>query len=112
MECMRRGRGFTLVEIMTVVLLIGIILAIAIPSFINSRQKSRATVCVRNLSRMDMAKEEWAMANNLAEGAPVTMDQIVSSFIKYVPQCPSGGTYTVNPVGTAPTCSVGGEHSL
>jgi type II secretion system protein G len=60
----RRERGFTLVEIMIVVLIIGILLAIAVPSFMNARERSRANACRANLRQIQAAKEQWAMANN------------------------------------------------
>ena len=59
----RRERGFTLVEIMIVVLIIGILLAIAVPSFMNARERSRANACRANLRQIQAAKEQWALVN-------------------------------------------------
>ncbi|MCL6624082.1 MAG: prepilin-type N-terminal cleavage/methylation domain-containing protein, partial [Fimbriimonadales bacterium] len=56
----RRRKGFTLVEIMIVVLIIGILLAIAIPNFMRARETSRTKSCISNLRQIDAAKEQWA----------------------------------------------------
>ncbi len=107
----RRSKGFTLVEIMIVVLIIGILLAIAVPNFIRARETSRTKSCVANLRQIDAAKEQWAMDNKASNGDAVT-GTLWPDYIKKAPECPSGGTYTVNVIGTDPTCSIGGSHSL
>ncbi|GMV35649.1 MAG: hypothetical protein AMXMBFR61_01570 [Fimbriimonadales bacterium] len=108
----RQHTGLTLIELMVVVLIIGILLVVAVPNYVRARTKSQTTVCLRNLAKIDMAKEHWAMANKASNGATVTMDDLVSDFLKAAPVCPAGGDYDPRPVGTAPTCSIGGEHSL
>ncbi len=104
--------GLTLVELMIVVLIISILLAVAVPNYVRARTKSQTTVCLRNLAKLDMAKEHWAMANKASDGAVVTMGDLVADFLKEAPVCPAGGDYEPQPVGTEPTCSIGGEHSL
>jgi type II secretion system protein G len=108
----RRERGFTLVEIMIVVLIIGILLAIAVPSFMNARERSRANACRANLRQIQAAKEQWAMANNQGPNAEPTQAQLTNGFLQSWPVCPSGGTYTIGNMSTNPTCSIGGNHSL
>lgn len=102
-----RKRAFTLVEIMIVVLIIGILLAIAVPQFMRARAKSQGSTCVGNLRQIESAKEMFAMENKLANGAPVTINDIWPTYIRQSnkPECPSGGTYTIDNVGTNPTCS-------
>ena len=114
---MKRGeKGFTLIEIMIVVLIIGILLAIAVPNFVKARETSRTKACVANLKQIDSAKEQWAMDNKKAEGDAVTNGLTdlcgTGKYIKKTPVCPSGGTYTVDVIGTDPTCSIGGAHAL
>jgi prepilin-type N-terminal cleavage/methylation domain-containing protein len=106
----RRGeKGFTLIEIMIGVLIIGILLAIAVPNFIKARETSRAKACVSNLKQIDAAKEQWAMDNKAAAGAAVALADLVgaANYIKATPECPSNGVYTEGAVGADPTCSIG-----
>jgi prepilin-type N-terminal cleavage/methylation domain-containing protein len=107
----RRKKGFTLVEIMIVVLIIGILLAIAVPNFIKARETSRTKSCISNLRQIDAGKEQYAMDNKKADGDPVAQGDLVPTYIKKWPECPSGGTYTINNVGTDPTCDQPG-HTL
>ena len=106
-------RAFTLVEIMIVVLIIGILVAIAVPNFIRARESARARACVGNLRQIDSAKEQYAMDNRLAQGATIgTLASLcgtgTTTYIKGgAPNCPSSGTYTVGVLGTDPTCSIG-----
>ena len=110
-------KGFTLVEIMIVVLIIGILLAIAVPNFIKARETSRAKSCIANLKQIDAAKEQWAMDNRVpaTQAAPALSTLVgTTAYIKNSPQCPSGGTYTVgaSTIADPPTCSVGSPHVL
>jgi len=101
----RKNKGFTLVEIMIVVLIIGILLAIAVPNFIKARETSRKQTCIGNLKQMDSAKEQWAMENNKTTGDAAAWADIVPNYVKAQPSCPSGGAYTVDVIGTNPSCS-------
>ena len=107
MKGLRQVKGFTLVEIMIVVAIIGILIAIAVPGFIRARSQSRMKSCQENLTKIDGAKEQWSLENNQGPGATVTSDMIAtgnSGYLKTFPKEPSGGTYTINPVGTNPAC--------
>lgn len=98
-------KGFTLVEIMIVVAIIGILIAIAVPGFIKARERSRANACGENLAKIDGSKEQWALENKMGATDSVTIATLVSDgYLKKVPSCPSGGTYTENTVGASPTC--------
>ena len=93
---------------MIVVLIIGILMAIAVPNFIRARESSRRNSCIANLKQMDSAKEQWAMDNKKATGDACQMSDIAGTYMKGAaagPTCPGGGSYTVNAVGTNPACS-------
>ena len=102
-------KGFTLVEIMIVVAIIGILVAIAVPGFINARTQSRQKACVENLSKIDGAKEQWALETNAQVGAtPVWTDLVGANqdgILKKEPVCPAGGTYTIGALSVDPTCN-------
>ncbi len=108
---MKAQRGTTALELMIVVLIIGVLAAIAVPNFLQARENSRRKTCIANLRGMDQGKEQWAMENKAAEGAAVTITQLVNGkFLRGPltgPQCPAGGTYALMPVGKSPTCTVG-----
>jgi len=101
--------GFTLVEIMIVVAIIGLLAAIAIPNFMKAREKAQTNSCIANLRQIDGAKTLWALDNSQSTGDPVVMGDIVTDYIKGTPVCAAGGTYTLNAVGTSPTCSATGH---
>jgi prepilin-type N-terminal cleavage/methylation domain-containing protein len=107
----RKNFGFTLVEIMIVVAIIGMLAAIAIPNFVKARGTAQKNACIRNLREIDGAKEQWALEFKKSGGS--TLDETaVNSYIKGgAPSCPGGGTYSYGNVDANPTCSVAG-HTL
>jgi len=100
-------RGFTLIEIMIVVLIIAVLLAIAIPNFMKARDTSRAKACIANLRQIDSAKMQWAMdTKKVGTDVPVLLN-LSPDYVKDFPTCPSGAVaYTINAVDTPPVCTV------
>jgi prepilin-type N-terminal cleavage/methylation domain-containing protein len=105
-----RTGGFTLVEIMIVVAIIGLLAAIAIPNFVKARMTAQATGCINNLRQIEGAIQTWALEKNMGPDSPVTLDN-VKGYIKLdssgnIPGCPAKGTYTVTTVNASPSCSL------
>ena len=115
MHFRKSRKAFTLVEIMIVVAIIGILIAIAVPGFVQARTTSRMRACQENLHKIDGAKEQWALEENKNVGDTPTQAELAptdgTGYIRRWPTCPAAGTYTIGAVGAEPTCSVAG-HSL
>ena len=126
-------KGFTLVEIMIVVAIIGLLAAIAIPSFMRARTTSQKNACINNLRQIEAGKDQYALENGLinlatiAWAATIGPDNTDGGYIKAWPNCPAStnlGTqdksatisaqdYTMGVVGSNAICNiVGATHVL
>jgi len=92
--------GFTLVEIMIVVAIVGLLAAIAIPNFVRARNSAQQNACIGNLRQIDGAICQWALENRKGDNDTPTPDDI-SPYIKnnIFPHCPGNGTYILFNLG-------------
>jgi prepilin-type N-terminal cleavage/methylation domain-containing protein len=118
-----RSNGFTLVEIMIVVAIIGLLAAIAIPNFIKARSTSQSNSCINNLRQIDAAIQQYALEHNenstyvpqvtdikpyLGRGINGTLVNTAGGQVSGEINCPASGIYSM-PVSffNKPTCSLG-----
>lgn len=99
--------GFTLLEIMIVVTIIGFLAGLAIPGFMKVRSNAQKAKCIDNLRQIAGYKDAWAVENFKNNGDTVDSTDIGSFFKRGFPTCPGGGTYNIGLVGENPTCSLG-----
>ena len=102
------ARGFTLVEIMIVVAIIGMLATIAIPNYVRSRGRAQQVSCINNLRQIDGAIQTWATETKKDGDQAVTYSDI-GSYLRNSVSCPAGGTsfadsYTITTVDAKPVC--------
>jgi prepilin-type N-terminal cleavage/methylation domain-containing protein len=107
-----RAKGFTLVEMMIVVALIGLLAVIAIPNWVHARTTSQNNACISNLREIWGATQQWSLDNRKGPSADVTPEEILP-YLKNAVVCPAGGSaatfgtsYIVTTVSDLPTCRI------
>lgn len=100
--------GFALVETMLVVVIIGLLTAVAIPNLMKAREATQKNICIANLKQIYVAKQQWAIEESKSGIANVKKADLYGPalYIKQEPLCPSGGVYKIKNVKDIPDCSL------
>lgn len=104
-------KGFTLIEIIVVLSVISFLASIVIPSIIQARATARRKTCVSNLRMIRDAKTIYYNVDNGTKD-PLALSDLVPTYVKNTPACPSGGTYDVRGGAQDPLCSYGDGHAV
>ena len=109
--------GFSMVEIMCVVVLVGLLSSVALPNFIKARTGAHTNTCINNLREIDEAIQQWALDEKRGANSAVDFADI-SGYLKRNVICPAGGatfsdSYLISIVSVGPTCQrFPAEHAL
>jgi competence protein ComGC len=108
----KKSSGVTLAQWVALGLLIGLLVAAAIPNFIKPHVKYAANACVNNLRCIDAAAQQFALEKHKTNGESINYPDDLTPYIKLnshgkIPPCPQGGIYSIKKVGDTPTCSLG-----
>ncbi len=111
----RNGRAFTLIEIMTVVAIVGLLAAIAIANFVAAQRVAKRNVCIANLKQIQVVINTWALDTGANSDATFTISDLVPDYIKVWPK--EGTTdyplpAAISAVPVCPNSAVNTDHTI
>ncbi len=96
MKMFKKGeKGFSLVELMVVIVIIGVLIAIAIPVYRNTTEKAELRACHANQRMIEGAASQYAMNEGIDIENVDDIDELKDYFSGGVPKCPSGDDYSI-----------------
>lgn len=96
MKLSKNESGFTLIEILIVVLIIGIIAALAVPNLLSAQKTAWANTCLANRSTILSSAELYRIKNSGSEADDLAdLTGGTDPVLRSTPKCPAGGTYTL-----------------
>ena len=101
MNAARNRKGFTLVELLVVVLILATLMAVALPLYLSSVADSSKKTCRANMQSIANAAQAWKVKNRAADFTGLTMTALTPD-LGAVPTCPDGGSYTIATTGSVP----------
>jgi hypothetical protein len=108
----KSGWSISWSEWVVLILGVGLLAVIAVPNFIREPVTSPANACINNLRQIDGAKQQWALESGKTNGDIIVTENDIRPYLGRgaegrIPQCPSGGKYTIGKLKEPPTCSLG-----
>jgi general secretion pathway protein G len=88
MKCSSKNKGYTLIELLTVVFIIAAIISLALPHLRRAILKAQLTSCQSNLRNLVSALEQF---RNDSDKYPDTLSELVPRYFDHIPVCPAAG---------------------